>query len=218
MQTQTIPDWLHREVDDDFAVPLPMKPATVADIGANVGAFALRAHWEWPEATVFCCEPMPFNVKRLRHDVSPDGCRVVPSAVRAGGGHDDIFIGDLFVTGGFRKGPRQSARTIRVSCVAAAELPSCERVKIDTEDCEVEILRGLDLARRGRSCSSTTAGRTRGSSGGCSRTGSRSSWTALPPRSGRWSSSAVPGAARCGPGAGLPTAAGPQGARLPDRV
>lgn len=141
-----IPNWLHREVDDYFAVPLPLKPATVADIGANVGAFALRAHREWPEAAVVCYEPMPFNVEHLRRNVSPDWCRIVPSAVRAGAGEDDIFVGDLFVTGGFRKGPRQSERTIRVSCVAAADVPSCELVKIDTEGCEVEILGSLDLS------------------------------------------------------------------------
>lgn len=90
---------------------------------------------------------MPFNVEQLRKNVSPDWNQIVPSAVRAQSGDDDIFIGDMFVTGGFTKGMRQTNRTIRVSCVAAGEMPSCDLVKIDTEGSEVEILRNVNLVR-----------------------------------------------------------------------
>lgn len=58
----TIPDWLSQEVNDYFAVPIRSIPKTVLDIGANIGAFALRAHYEWPAAKVICFEPMPFNI------------------------------------------------------------------------------------------------------------------------------------------------------------
>ncbi|HAG0015739.1 TPA: FkbM family methyltransferase [Salmonella enterica] len=143
----SIPEWLQREVNDYFVEPLNIRPSTVLDIGANIGAFALRAHREWPAAHIICYEPMPFNVDQLRQNVRADWCHVVPCAVRAESGEDDIYIGDMFVTSGFRKGMRQTDRVLRVSCVAAREIASCDLVKIDTEGCEVEILANLDLTR-----------------------------------------------------------------------
>jgi FkbM family methyltransferase len=145
-----IPDWLRKEVNDYFAVPLNISPpATILDIGANVGAFAQRAHQEWPAARITCYEPMPFVVEHLRQNVSPDWCEVVPCAVRAQAGEDDIIIGSgmaLFTTNSFRSGiPRQTDSTMRVRCAAASEIPSHELVKVDTEGSEVEILKNLNL-------------------------------------------------------------------------
>ncbi len=142
-----IPEWLHREVNDYFVEPIKIVPESVLDIGANVGAFAVRAHKEWPEARIICYEPMPFNVKLLRQNVDSSWCSVEPFAVRAEAGDADIFIGDMFVTGGFSKGQRQTDRTSRVKCVAARDLPSCDLVKVDTEGSEVEILIGLNLEK-----------------------------------------------------------------------
>jgi FkbM family methyltransferase len=142
-----IPDWLQQEVNDYFVQPLNITPKTVLDIGANIGAFALRAHREWPEARVICYEPMPFNVEALSRNVSAAWCQVEPCAVRAQAGDADIYVGDRFVTGGFKRWGRQTERTIRVPCVAANAIPSCDLAKIDTEGCEVEILSGLDLSR-----------------------------------------------------------------------
>lgn len=138
-----IPRWLRNEVSEYF-IPLPFQPATILDIGANIGAFAQRAHEEWPEARIVCCEPMPFNVVHLRRN-APTGATIISAAVREHSGVDEIFLGDLFVTGGFVQFGRQTAKTLMVECIAASELPPCELVKIDTEGCEVEILRNLQL-------------------------------------------------------------------------
>jgi FkbM family methyltransferase len=144
IEPQAIPQWLRSEVEEYF-VPLPFEPRTILDIGANIGAFTQRALMEWPEARVICCEPMPFNVSRLRKNV-PSGVTILAAAVRGHGGVDEIFIGDNFATGGFVQFGRQTRRKIPVQCVAAQELPSCELVKIDTEGCEVEILKNLPLS------------------------------------------------------------------------
>ena len=48
-QQQAIPDWLHKEVEQYF-IPLPFEPTSIVDIGANIGAFAQRAHQQWPAA------------------------------------------------------------------------------------------------------------------------------------------------------------------------
>jgi hypothetical protein len=52
----------------------------------------------------------------------------------------------MFVTSGFVKGPRQTSQKIAVQCMAAADLPAADLVKIDTEGSEVEIVRGLNLS------------------------------------------------------------------------
>lgn len=140
-----IPDWLYREVDEYF-IPLPFAPATVLDIGANVGAFAQRARERWPEAKIICCEPMPFNVVQLRRNVS-GRTAIISAAVRSFSGVDAIHVGENFVTGGFVDLGRHGKDTLLVECIAAAALPSCEVVKIDTEGCEVEILQGLSLKK-----------------------------------------------------------------------
>jgi len=142
---QPIPKWLYDEVDQYF-IPLPFEPATILDIGANIGAFAQRAHERWPAAQFVCCEPMPFNVVHLRRN-APAGATIISAAVREQSGVDEIYIGDNFATGGFVQFGRQTQQKLLVECIAARELPPCELVKIDTEGSEVEILRNLQLQR-----------------------------------------------------------------------
>lgn len=141
----SIPDWLHQEVNDYFIIPIKSAPKTVLDIGANIGAFALRAHHEWPAAKVTCFEPMPFNINMLRQNTSPDWCIIEPYAVQKTSDERDIYVGDMFVTSGFTKGARQTGQTMRVQCIAAGSLPSCDLLKIDTEGSEVEILQNINL-------------------------------------------------------------------------
>jgi len=142
-----IPDWLENEVEDYFRfVSFESSPRLILDIGANIGAFALRAHNQWPNARILCYEPMPPNLDRLRENVSPDYGTVFPYAIRGTSGVREIYIGDMFVTSGFVKGPRQTSQKIAVQCMAAADLPAADLVKIDTEGSEVEILRGLNLS------------------------------------------------------------------------
>jgi len=143
LEQQPIPEWLYKEVEDYF-IPLDFEPKTIADIGANIGAFSQRAHQRWPAAKFYCYEPMPFNVYHLRRN-APAGAIIFSAAVRARSGIDDIFIGDMFVTSGFVQLGRQTQNQIMVECIAASSVPSCELVKIDTEGCEVEILKNLDL-------------------------------------------------------------------------
>jgi FkbM family methyltransferase len=141
-----VPAWLEREVEDWFAVPLTIKPKKIIDIGANIGAFALRAHKEWPNAKVTAYEPLASNVARMRRNL--DGMpwvKIVPAAVMPEGGAQTMYMGDMFVTGGFVKGKRQTVTKIVVDCIAARDLPPCDLLKIDTEGSEVEILESAKL-------------------------------------------------------------------------
>jgi FkbM family methyltransferase len=142
-----IPQWM---IDEVAAYDLEMTPApgTVLDIGANIGAFALRCRARWPEATIRCYEPVAENYRSLMENVSAHPkIQAYRFAVRNFSGRDKILIGDQGVTCGFYRLGRQTNITERVMCVDAKELGGAELVKIDTEGCEIEILSRLNLRK-----------------------------------------------------------------------
>ena len=123
-------------------------PATVLDIGANIGAFALRVRAQWPKTAIRCYEPVAENYLGLVENTA--GCPGIQAyrfAVRSFCGHDKILMGERGVTCGFHQLGRQTNITERVMCVDAGEIPGAELVKIDTEGCEVEIISRLNLAK-----------------------------------------------------------------------
>ena len=140
-----IPEWLQREVLD-YDLPLAQPPDLILDIGAHIGAFTLLARQRWPRAVIHAYEPVPENALAFRSFVPANPkSQLHVVAVRANSGNDALFLGDCSVTGSFHQLGRQTAKTRRVVCVAAATLPRAQFVKIDTEGCEVEILMTLDL-------------------------------------------------------------------------
>lgn len=145
-----IPKWLQEEAAG-YDLELSPAPASVLDIGANVGAFALRCHARWPEATIRCYEPVAENYRDLVENLETKTrqsklIQAYRFAARSFNGRDNILIGDQGVTCGFHQLGRQTNVTEKVMCVDAAEIPGAELVKIDTEGCEVEILSRLLLA------------------------------------------------------------------------
>ncbi len=142
-----IPTWLEKEVAE-YDLEMAPAPQTVLDIGANIGAFAKRAHAQWPEAKIRCYEPVVENYAALAANFrSAKNVQAYRFAVRSFNGWDKILIGDLGVTCGFYQLGRQTNVTEKVMCTDAAEIPSAELVKVDTEGCEVEIVSRLDLSR-----------------------------------------------------------------------
>jgi len=146
MQNQSsIPPWLAAEVaayDLDLVPP----PNTILDIGANIGAFSLHYVRKWPAAQILAFEPVPANFEQLlRNTAHFRNISPTNAAVRNFSGRADIFLGDVGVTCSFHQRGRQTSLTVPVDCSNVRQIPSCELVKIDTEGCEVEILRGLDF-------------------------------------------------------------------------
>ena len=140
-----IPEWLKGEVAQ-YDLDLMEPPATILDIGANVGAFTLRCKNRWPEAQIHAYEPIKENAAQYRFNcASLPGVQFHEAAVRRFAGQDLILLAGNKANCGFFNLGRQNERGYYVQCVSSATLPSADLVKIDTEGCEVEILERLNL-------------------------------------------------------------------------
>lgn len=138
------------EYDLPANLELVEAPATVLDIGANVGAFTAWALTQWPEARVEAFEPVPenFEVFLQNHDhdtrvsvgtyavMSFTADSLVMYRGENVGGHSAFDIGEQQVT-----------KSFRVPSISAGSLPACEFIKIDAEGAEVQILTKLDLSK-----------------------------------------------------------------------
>lgn len=123
------------------------RPPRVLDIGANVGAFAVWASHRWPGADVTCYEPNPEARSWLVRNVPVDSIR--PVAVRdplvslvASLGAGKLRLGKHNMgEASFYDLGEQSEERIDVTVASVDDLPPCHVLKVDTEGCEVEILR-----------------------------------------------------------------------------
>jgi FkbM family methyltransferase len=146
MKTQ-IPQWMLGEVTE-YDLDITPPPATILDIGANIGAFALHYSAKWPAACIWCFEPVPSNLSQLRENVAGlPQINIIATAVRNFSGPAEIWMGDHGATCSFHQRGRQTRCGEIVPCIDAGKIGSAELVKIDTEGCEVEILHRLDLSR-----------------------------------------------------------------------
>lgn len=147
---------------------------TVVDIGANVGLAALFFLTRSPEVRVWCCEPDPANLARLRETLRPylERVTVVPKAVTA-----EPLDSVRFAPQG-RYGHIDEAGTIEVAAIGVADLlrsVEAERapidlVKIDTEGTELDLVRSApDDVRVRAFVYEDEHGRTRWTSGSTTR-------------------------------------------------
>lgn len=144
MNQNPIPDWLKNEVAE-YDLDLAEPPQTILDIGANVGAYTLRCAELYPSAKVYAYEPSKENANEFRTNCGNlKNVTFNQSGVRGFNGQDVLFTGDSAVSHGFHHIGRTVDRGNYVDCVSSADLPSAELVKIDTEGCELEILRKLN--------------------------------------------------------------------------
>lgn len=120
---------------------------TVVDVGANVGLAALYFLTRSPEVRVWCCEPDPENLARLRETLRPylDRVTIVPKAVTP------EPVGFVRFAAQGRYGHIDESGALEVEAVSLAELlrtvaregAPIDLVKIDTEGTEPELVRSL---------------------------------------------------------------------------
>lgn len=75
--------YVHSEVFEHeyYRLPLPSPPATILDLGANIGLSAVYFARTFPNATLACVEPAPNNLRLLRRNLELNGvCAIVIAA------------------------------------------------------------------------------------------------------------------------------------------
>lgn len=128
---------------------------TVADIGANVGAFSIWAAARWPGSKVTAYEPHPATFEILQRNVAAfAGISAVNAAVYpTEGGTIDFFArypgdGEAGVASRSEATFKSLAarHRLQVPAVHPSKIPPSDVVKIDAEGSEAEIVRHLDLS------------------------------------------------------------------------
>jgi FkbM family methyltransferase len=129
----------------EYDIPgLSIKHATILDIGANVGSFAIWAAWRFPDSSITCYEPHPENFEMLRANLSNHHvhAQLEEKAVWVQEGRAFLYDGhhncgeaSLYPTPGHTKSTGHE-----VSTIPASTLPRADILKIDTEGAELSIL------------------------------------------------------------------------------
>jgi FkbM family methyltransferase len=130
---------------------LPRTPITVVDIGANVGLFSLYMAMTQSLASIHCFEPAPASLELLRHNtVGLENIHIHPYGLTDRNGRALLSLHprntgeNKIITA-----PADSDRTIQVQVRDAAQafdhlgLTYIDVLKIDTEGCEIPILKSL---------------------------------------------------------------------------
>jgi FkbM family methyltransferase len=80
--------FIHSEVFEHqyYRLPLPRRPLTILDLGANIGLSAVYFGRMFPDAALACVEPAPDNLRLLRRNLALNAVRatVMAAAVDAG--------------------------------------------------------------------------------------------------------------------------------------
>ena len=128
------------------------RPHTIVDIGANVGASAVYFAASYPDAKIYCYEPSPSNFRFLYDNVSP-----IRNILKFQYGLYDrdlktqLYLGaaqclqnSIYESIETRK-EQETIELRKASTVFSENHISPSILKVDTEGCEVPILRDLAL-------------------------------------------------------------------------
>jgi FkbM family methyltransferase len=128
----------------DLSVP---PGGLVLDIGANIGMFALYAAAKFPGAKVWCFEPAPHCLERLRPNVSRLGAnaRVFPIALGASDGVAEFsYYPHYSIISGMFADEAQDMEVLR----AGARTMYVEKYRREPDERELELLTGAKLNDR----------------------------------------------------------------------
>ncbi len=138
----------------EYGIPpvfIPSGSATIVDIGANVGLFALYMKNLKPDSHIICFEPAPDTLKLLLKNLQAHkDVSVYPIALSDRNGNAEMMIhtentGENSIK--HSNCGRGNTVTVQVRDAGAVfqklELTYIDILKIDTEGCEVEILESL---------------------------------------------------------------------------
>lgn len=135
--------------ENEYALPgYKRQNPIILDIGANVGAFAVWALFQWPQATIHCFEPNPENFKFLEHNLNtihPGKNYHLYNKAIGNPKFNRLFLGknNCGECSFFDLGEQNMSSSIEVDTLSPSELPFAHLIKMDTEGCELNILKSL---------------------------------------------------------------------------
>lgn len=118
-------------------------PPRIGDLGGNVGSFSVWASGRFPGAKITAYEPSPESASYCRQNLIGIGEVVEVAVVGADAPSEVVLYEGRSNTGqrSIHQLGEQKREGVRVKTLRARELPPFDVLKLDTEGCEVEILR-----------------------------------------------------------------------------
>lgn len=143
---------LHR--DSMYRLPGTVRPQTIFDVGGNIGITTVYYAAVYPDAQLYCFEPLPDNLALLRDNVAcfGDRVRVLPYGLSDQSGNFAYFRSNnprSFGGGGFSQighNPAHKTMLPLVSVPDALRDLGIDRIdvfKVDTEGSELPILQSI---------------------------------------------------------------------------
>ncbi len=142
---------------------LPFPALTILDVGAHIGAAALKLRSRFLCSAIICAEANPLNIPVLEENVAPSGIRVVAGAVgyREDSPHlySTVFPGTGATGGSFLGKPglsdphyqdigRVPQHTVE-QIMEDEGWTTLDLLKLDCEGSELDILEHMDISRVG---------------------------------------------------------------------
>jgi FkbM family methyltransferase len=124
---------------------------TIVDVGANVGAASIFFAFHYPQARIFACEPASAPFSLLRQNVAvfpnvlpfPVGLYSCDTTIPLYPGRNDSVESSIAPSNRTASEPEQVQLRCAEDFMAAQGVNAIDILKIDTEGCEVHILRSL---------------------------------------------------------------------------
>ncbi len=139
----------------EYRLPGRTEPKIIFDVGANIGASAVYFAARYPDARVYCFEPLPQNVQLLRKNVAVFGDRVtvVPTGLGQSEGFFEYRRSDdptNFGGGTFHDVGCDDSGCVKLPVTTLAkfcrdnQIDQIDVMKIDTEGAEWSVIAGMD--------------------------------------------------------------------------
>jgi FkbM family methyltransferase len=139
----------------EYRVPEPIRPKVILDIGGNIGSAAIYYALCFPQAQIYCFEPIEENFALLRKNISPyQSIQAFPVALGTSNRFQEIFASDNPRNFGgfsfFSEGSNPSVkRKVQIKnardYLCEIGVKRADLIKIDTEGSEYDILTAMGL-------------------------------------------------------------------------
>ena len=140
--------------DGMYRLPDRVEPKVIFDIGANIGIAALYYAVTYPDALIYCFEPLPQNIELLRRNTARfnDRVRILPYGLSDRQGLFEYHLSNnphSYGGGGFNQIGHDPNRRLHLplrtvpTAMASLKIDRVDVFKIDTEGSELAILESI---------------------------------------------------------------------------